>query len=660
MTDRLYLPISQETLQQLLNEDLTESESFHELSIPEVASLVVLTQLTNYTKSDSHLANIERSLAGVIEAGVELKVEHNLSLQEAVKKKLSRSLVQSGMSLCTSLDIDFLPQEEVRAREYIDTEGRWDSQFTVKKNVIPDLVKTEFYAGSGKPVSLIGSQLRLYNEFKVNINEDLHVQGYAGTGKTHMLPAIVELLVEKGVSEYEMLALAYRNEQLKVLASRLPRNITGLTFGRLAAEIVPTLLEHPEYRRLKSTGRYRKPFNNLEYAHHYAIPPIGKYQPGAVCNCIYQTLNSYCASSDENIEEHHIPAWASFQLEEDKVAIISMAISMWELIRNPPKSVPYQMPLHDFHIIKIVALEGWPIPNLYRYVILDESHDISPAFAQILDNSPQTVISLGDEYQRLKGRQGARSAAVRKRQITRSYRVPHNLGTIVNAILNLHPVEATQDFVGNSDRETEIIYYEKAKIPDEPAAIWVQDDWEMLEWVQRTAGEGAEYRLIGSLTSLSRFVNDSLRLYKSNTPSNHFSLINLKNWSHAWQKNEKNRAFRQISRVFESGYTDEDWQVTQAKHNPDAEYVLGLYENARNQEFDTVMLAPSIVERMKEVFNEDRKPTVSAMTELSSKLYLGTTRTRQKLYAPIELRDFIEELGLASSGPLIDGRMFKF
>lgn len=649
MTDRLYLPISEETLESLLDNELTENETFNALSIPEVSALVVLSQLASIKKSDDHLANIERILAGVIEAGVELKLEAKLTLQEAVKKKLNRSSVQSGLSLAASLDLSFLSQDEVRAREYLDTEGRWDSRFTKEKNTPEHNKHYEFYSERGEPVSLIGSQLRLYNEFKTDIEDNLHVEGYAGTGKTHLLAALVELLLNSGIKERQILAIAYRNEQRKVLESRLPAGVVSLTFGNLASDIVPELLEHPEFRRLKVTHRHRSAFSAKRYAQVMSLPPVGKYQPASVANALYQTVTNYCVSDSDDIDESHIPAWLHLPVAEDRTFIVNQAVGLWMLVINPPKSTPMQLPLHDYHIIKQVALQGWSIPKTYTHVILDESHDISPAFAQILNNSPQAVLSLGDKFQRVRGRQGVRNTQVRQRNITRSHRVPQSLGRVVNAILDIHPLTASDEFKGNDTRETEIIYYEAAKVPDEPVAIWVHDEWELFEWVQRIAAheKPREYRLIGSLQGLSRFVSDSLSLYRSNTPSRHFTLLNYKSWSDAWFQLGKNRAFRQVSRVFESGYSEADWKTTEALYSTQARYVVGMYEDSRNQEFNAVMLAPSIVEHLREVSSSQKERSrKTIVSELASKLYLGTTRTKQKLYAPIELREFIEELNL--------------
>lgn len=645
MLKHLYLPISKETVEVLLSEELTESDLYASLSASETAALLVINQLPSLHANQTPLPKIEKQLAGVINTVNEYAQHSSTSFQFVIRDKLVIEQIQQGLQLSNEMQIELLPQHDVQLREYLDENGYWDSRYSLKKNTAESEQPYEFYSDRGEKVTLLNTQYRLFNEFKTDIEEPLHVEGYAGTGKTHLLSAFVELLLDKHVKPNNILALAARFEQVKALQRRLNVPVATATFGQLASDSVLVEYGKPHLRRLKAKNRQRVAFSPEKYATELSLPYIGIYPPASVASCINHTLSNFCMSDSDAVDESHLPNWAELERQEDRDFIVNQAYGMLELTINPPASAPLAMPLFDLHIIKYVSLQDWCLPAQYTHIILDESHDISPALAKILNRSPQSVISLGDRFQRVSGRPGVRNNVIRQRNITKSIRVPHSLSQIVNAVLDVHPMTVHDEFKGNKDKKTEIYYYQKAKVPDIPVAIWVQDHWELFEWVQRLAGEGKAYRLIGSMPALSRFVHDCHKLYSQNVPSRHFSLVNYKSWQGAWYKNKDNRAFRQITKTFENGYTDKDWEKTKSMHSEQASYVVGLYEDSRNNEFNAVMLAPSIIERVTAFTSKKANiKSKKALSELSSKLYLGTTRTKQKLYAPVELRDFIEEI----------------
>lgn len=96
--------------------------------------------------------------------------------------------------------------------------------------------------------------------------------------------------------------------------------------------------------------------------------------------------------------------------------------------------------------------------------------------------------------------------------------------------------------------------------------------------------------------------------------------------------------------MLRSGYSTEDWMKTsnrfvkQGLHG----YALGLIEDARNREFDAVMLAPELIDQ---VWNAER----AALAAAGSAVYVAVTRARRQLIVPERLRNWIEEISQSVS-----------
>ena len=59
---------------------------------------------------------------------------------------------------------------------------------------------------------------------------------------------------------------------------------------------------------------------------------------------------------------------------------------------------------------------------------------------------------------------------------------------VVNPIIAAHPGRTKFPFHGNAFNRTEIAYYDKPEVPDQPAVILVSDTWGLFEWRRRALG----------------------------------------------------------------------------------------------------------------------------------------------------------------------------
>jgi hypothetical protein len=190
-------------------------------------------------------------------------------------------------------------------------------------------------------------------------------------------------------------------------------------------------------------------------------------------------------------------------------------------------------------------------------------------------------------------------------------------------------------FHGNPLHKTQIVYYDKPQVPDRPAVIVVSDTWGLFEWAQRLA-ERVDFELLSSARDLDAFVKDCIELHRHGSRPRHPELFRFGSWEALASRHHDSPGFLRIEAMLRSGYGNEDWMKTAARlvKKSAAGYALGLIEDVRNLEFETVMLAPEVVDRAARV----------ALASAGSAVYVAVTRAQRRLMVPESLRNWIDEI----------------
>jgi len=384
----------------------------------------------------------------------------------------------------------------------------------------------------------------------------------------------------------------------------------------------------------------------------------GKFTPYDIVKAIRSTLAGFCYSGDDDIQLSHISKWYASLLDEvTKQIVLHYTTELWKETLLPV-SKDFKPPVRGYHRIKWAALNCWQIPNSYTHVLVDECHDLTKPMLQILDNSPQAVISLGDEYQNLKGKSQQRSNIIRYREVAHSVRSGRLIEKIVNPIIAIHPGKAKARFHGNELNRLDIKYYDKPEVPDKPAVILVNDMWGLFEWAQRIASENLNLKLLSNIKNLNMFVNDCIELYLSQfrphcdkIQPRHGELFRFKSWDEVadyYDKKQNNQSFQHIDQMLKKGYQYEDWSKTSAKfiRGSSHSYSLGKIEDARNHEFQTVMVIPEVVSPAWQAKQEN-------IAAVGSSIYVAVTRAKQSLILPEGLRNWIEEISATSNKTIV-------
>jgi hypothetical protein len=639
----LYLPISAQTLDRVLDATGSFEKEISQLTVAQVGALILLQHLPRLKQTPS-LAP-DRILAEAIKSGNALVNSGGLTaFTSDVTSILDRARIRAGYLLLADFGMALLADEVISQRSYLTVDGEWDSTFRDRHRtrLIQSLQSIDLPVG-GRGV-LTFEQSRIFREVTTQADDHIHVQGYAGTGKSYLIRSLLTMLQPTGA---KVLVLAERQRQLDALLVGMEQmgHVQPRRFGRLVSEMVPPDLTDPINRRMARSNYSLTTIPDDEVVRHLGIQSGSGFLSREIVKAVRSTVAGFCYSGDPEIDASHIPDWyvSAFDASAKQV-VLHHATELWKMILSP-STRDFQPPVREYHRVKWAALKGWQIPARYTHVLIDECHDLAKPMLQILDRSPQAVISLGDEYQNLQGRPQQRSNVIRQRAVTHSVRSGRMIETIVNPIITTRPGRIKLPFRGNPLSKTEITYYEKSQVPDQPAALLVSDTWGLFEWAQRLAARNVDLTLLSSRNNLDIFVKDCIELHRHGTRPRHGELFRFGSWDALASRHHDNGGFQRIERMLRSGYSTEDWMKTSnrfVKHGLRG-YALGLIEDVRNREFDSVMLAPELVDH---AWNAER----AALAAAGSALYVAVTRARRQLIVPERLRNWIEEISQSASG----------
>jgi|GEM_PF-2874534 hypothetical protein len=234
----LHLPISQQVLRQIIDGGADNLEkAISSLGVSQIASLLLLQNIPKMKYKPP--AYFERILEEAIDIwNSQLKRDGLSSVRAKGVSVLNFKNIEEGYKLLPDFRMALLDEEAVRDQNYLTFEGKWDYEFNkrCREEIKRSLVHVNDMAG--KIQTLTSEQSRIYQEIKAQTDDHLHVQGYAGTGKSSLIRNLISMLDRKGV---QVLMLAERQKQLEALVCGTGQveHVFSKTFGNLAREMIP-------------------------------------------------------------------------------------------------------------------------------------------------------------------------------------------------------------------------------------------------------------------------------------------------------------------------------------------------------------------------------------------------------------------------------------
>lgn len=467
-------------------------------------------------------------------------------------------------------------------------------------------------------------QARVLRAIAANPDELIDLDGYAGTGKGHLVLALMQ--ARPGRYTY----VAPSRGQVEAFRARLPADV-GL---RLLTQIefANALARHAAAKGLTGgfVASYRQSTLSLrEIASRIGVAAVGARRPDQVLKVALEGIARWCASSAPALQWWHFQrSLAAAALES--APYLAAAEHVWRCMFDPAVQKGGCLSLGVGHIGKWLGLRGVPLPPSLGMVLVDEAHDLSPAWKQLLATHAPGVVSLGDPHQRLVGH-AVRWSSAKVLEMHQSVRQGSQVDALVNQSLALDEREGERSpFMGASDRATGVRRYRAWSAAPVTGARLYGSLWRLLQETTQLVARGARVHLLpASRQALLKEVHgpiDAWRSVREGGPA--------QRWE-AFVQACNQRGLADVPGLFSSGFDAaalERLQLQLVEAN-EASAVLCLAQHAKNLQFASVAMAPCCF---------DSGHDARALHNPVRAAYLAMTRASQQLWLPGDAMDQLQ------------------
>ncbi|PZQ33282.1 MAG: hypothetical protein DI562_02110 [Stenotrophomonas acidaminiphila] len=458
--------------------------------------------------------------------------------------------------------------------------------------------------------------------------ERITVEAYAGTGKSFLLHALRDSL-PGGFT-----VVAPQAHQGIAFRSHIAANasVQFLTLAQLANDLTRRYSREAGLIYLPRVGPSE--YSLDEQARMAGIHSIAGASEATVVSRLYDGINAWCNSEDPDLSDKHFHRSWNFRGSLSEYVIAGERL--WKAMFDAPPRKGQAFSVWNRNIAKWLEQKGTSLPARRGTLLVDEAHDLPPAWRRLFDNYQGGCILLGDPHQRLRGRASA-SHRGQSTQMTTSLRTGVQAVDLIERTLRLAPEREMEGFRSSRDHITRLHRYSDTKeIPEEGLRLF-GNEWAMLEFALRRANAGAPFSLLGpSRRLLEEHVRHALAMFSGRSVIDSLSVRGHNSWeSLAGDLVGQGRGA--IVRMFERGFEEKDLNKLLSLDSPQASVALGLIDHAKNQEHSVVALAPCCFEDA--AIRRGFQPVHAA--------YLGMTRARNELWVPGEASDRLVELKAA-------------
>ncbi|MFJ3485755.1 hypothetical protein ACIPL1_20530 [Pseudomonas sp. NPDC090202] len=635
----LFLPLSEDVARALVAGE-SPDEFFDRASRAELAALMLLLNLKSLVAHATPVEKLERMLDDVMRAGQSME-EAGGRLADLVRARFNAGQLAEGLTALEMAGIGLLEDHEVEDRHYLDEERQWDFDFGRRQREKLEPLTREVQLPSGERVRLSDQQSRIFDEFRGCQDESFHLQAYAGVGKTFLLAQFFEVLDPRTT-----LLMATFPAQVAALRARVRQAgpdmpLNACTFGHMANLLLNRDLTSRGWR---NTDMQRTGASSLvddgQIAQWLNLPAVGPLHPRQVAWICRNTVHSYCLSPLAEISSRHLPSLGYSASPADIAVLLQCSRRLWDETVRP--SAPHiRLPIRNSHRIKFLSLTSEVIPEDYHHIIIDESHELTAPMVQILDRSPQAVITLGDDFQQLSGRAPRHGGFIRQRFMTQSIRAGKQMAEVLDPLIQKHPSDTKEGFVGRAPYPTRIIGHGVMPIPDKPTTILVANEWGLFAWFRRLSEAGTGFQLPArTLEHLTLFVKGVDLLYHEDLRPQHRLIFRYAYWDALASAMGGSHEFKAIHEWLGQGNRLQDFLDTVQRVCVPSRtgIVLARVEDVKNQEFDAVLLS-------RDLMRPPREGSSHSLASVCSLLYTASSRARHELLLPGNMSDWLQDIG---------------
>jgi len=459
-------------------------------------------------------------------------------------------------------------------------------------------------------------QAQVLRAIAANPDELIDLDAYAGTGKSHLVLELMD--TRPGRYTY----VAPSRGQVEAFRARVP----ATTAARLLTQIefANALAQHAA--RSGITGGFVPVYRQStlwprDIASRIGVRGIGQRTPEQVLLTAFDAINRWCADAAPTLQPWHFGRSVPWALL-DAAPWIAAAEHVWRCMFDPVVQKGGCLSLTVAHIGKWLSLHGVVPPQEMGTILVDEAHDLSPAWKRLLAAHAPGVVSLGDPHQRLSGR-ADRWTSAKRLEMHHSVRQGSQVDTMVNHALSLDEGDGERlPFEGATDRATGVREY--AHWQDVPLqGLRVHGSlWRLLHDTVALQAQGAQVHVHpASLRLLQKEAHapiDAWRTAREGGPS------------HRWEAFVaacQQRGLDDVPALFSGGFDALAMARLMAALVPaqDSSIVLCLAQHAKNLQFDVVTLSACC-------FNSGHDGRLPYSPVRAA--YLAMTRASRQLWLP--------------------------
>jgi hypothetical protein len=632
LSSPLFLPVTSETCASLLGADA--ANVLASLTNAELAAILVIQHLSGAEEEDLTSNAAERILGKLIAWAVDTEHLAATGLLSEAQRLFDPSKLHSGGKVAKRLNLRFLSSDEVAARGYLLPNGKWDVRFRIHHYRDRNPFSEQMVTPRHRERWLSPAQDRLIRTFRANLDEGLHVQGYAGIGKSHLLGVLMECLRPGGT-----LLLAHTPRKLEVLRKRIGgahSTNAGLTF----IDFARFLLNGP---RPKPVNAPVKLLSKQALSQELNIIGIRGYDAQATLNICLKVLKRYCQSRDRTLSDKHFPYFNQTLSNIDAMALLQYSSQLWIYLESNP-AWDSQVEFEALLMIKRASLAGCVVPARYTHVLIDESQDLPASLLQIIERGRQVLITLGDEYQQAGAALANRKRDVRRSEVSYSVRSGRNVESLVNPLIYRHSSKGKTPFEGTSNTDVSIKHYPLGFLPPEGCVVLAASRWDMMKWIiQMDAVDRALIPDTETQQDLKQFMATAIALFKPNFYSAeqipdgpHLDFIELSDWDQVCDANRYDESFLWVKAELEKGFNVADMnQLKGMLGQASNGCVVMMAEEVGGMEFNEVLLTPELLTnvKFKDAYELDQRICA---------VYIAISRARRQLYVPYDVVEWIE------------------
>lgn len=631
LSSPLFLPVTEETCASLLADG--GEAGLAALTDPELAAVLVIQNLAQAAEKDLNTVSAEKVLAKLIRWAADAR--HSASLLSEAQRLFDQGKLYYGLEVIKNLNVRFLTDDEVAAQDYLLPDGQWDASFNVRHHKANNPFNEHVVTPRHRERWLSDAQDKLVRTFRANLDEDLHVQGYAGVGKSHLLGALLEYLRPEAT-----LLLARTPGKLEVLRKRMGGERdrkAGSTFKGFAYALL-------KRSRFQPAGRSARPPTRQALALELNVLGFRGYDAQATLTLCLKVLERYCSSKDYSLSAAHLPHFQQALSSVDAKVLLEYSSRLWTYLDSTP-AWDSQVGFETLLMIKRASLAGCVVPARFTHVLIDESQDIPASLLQIIERGKQVLITLGDEYQQAKGATVKRTREVRQSDISYSVRSGRNVERLVNPLISRHSAKSKVYFEGARDADVAVEHYPENFVPPEGTVVLTATYWDTMKWVMRIHDGNCAFSFPDkeAQEDFQHFITTAIALFKPAYYSieqiangAHTNFSELADWRQVREANQYDESFLWVEAALHKGFNVADiTRLNRRLGQPGKSCMLMLAEEAGGTEFDRVLLTPELLTTVK--FKDPYE-----FDERICAVYIAISRARQRLYIPYDVVEWID------------------